>query len=151
MGKGIAAMSSRPVRARAENKNKILTEKCCLWLAALVLSCSIGFSLLIIDIATNNSNHSPTNAVIGSASVASYISSISTITSGATNNNNGNQAQLHPPLHLVFSTDCSLYQQWQSYALYYSAVQVKQGGKITRIVSGCTTASFVPIRRRSRK
>jgi hypothetical protein len=144
MGKGIAAMSSIPVGARADNKNKRLTEKCCLWLAALVLTCSIGFSLLIIVIATKNSNHyhSPTNSVIGSASVASYISSISTKTSGSTDNNNGNnkngnQGQLHPQLHLVFSTDCSLYQQWQSYVLYYSAVQVKQGGKITRIVSGC--------------
>jgi len=42
-----------------------------------------------------------------------------------------------PHLHLVFSTDCSSYQHWQSYVLYYSAVQVRQKGTITRIISGC--------------
>jgi hypothetical protein len=40
--------------------------------------------------------------------------------------------------HVVFSTDCSAYQHWQSYLLFYSAWRVKQTGYITRIVSGCT-------------
>lgn len=43
----------------------------------------------------------------------------------------------NPNLHLVFHTDCSTNQNWKSYALYFSATQVKQPGKITRIVSGC--------------
>ena len=39
--------------------------------------------------------------------------------------------------HLVFSTDCSSYQHWQSYLLFHSAMKVNQPGYITRIVSGC--------------
>ena len=40
-------------------------------------------------------------------------------------------------LHIIFSTDCSTYQQWQSYLFFYSAYTVGQPGYITRIVSGC--------------
>jgi len=40
-------------------------------------------------------------------------------------------------LHLIFSTDCSPYQHWQSYLVYYTAMKVKQPGHVTRIVSGC--------------
>jgi peptidyl serine alpha-galactosyltransferase len=39
--------------------------------------------------------------------------------------------------HIVFSTGCSLYQDWQSYVFFYGAVLAKQPGTITRIVSGC--------------
>ena len=39
--------------------------------------------------------------------------------------------------HLVFSTDCSPYQHWQSYLVYYTALKVRQPGHITRIASGC--------------
>ena len=39
--------------------------------------------------------------------------------------------------HLIFSTDCSPYQHWQSYLVYFTAMQVKQPGHVTRIVSGC--------------
>ena len=39
--------------------------------------------------------------------------------------------------HLVFSTDCSPYQHWQSYLVYYSAMLVRQPGHVTRIASGC--------------
>jgi hypothetical protein len=44
----------------------------------------------------------------------------------------------HDDLHIVFSTDCSGYQHWQSIALWYSAQAVGQRGPITRIASGCT-------------
>jgi hypothetical protein len=40
--------------------------------------------------------------------------------------------------HFVFSTDCSAYQHWQSYLLYYTAMKVRQPGHVTRIASGCT-------------
>lgn len=40
--------------------------------------------------------------------------------------------------HLVFSTDCSPYQHWQSYLLFYSALKVGQPGRVTRIASGCS-------------
>jgi hypothetical protein len=39
--------------------------------------------------------------------------------------------------HLVFSTDCSPYQHWQSYLVYYTAMKVHQTGFVTRIASGC--------------
>lgn len=39
--------------------------------------------------------------------------------------------------HIVFSTGCSLYQDWQSYVFFYQAMVSQQPGTITRIVSGC--------------
>mmetsp|Transcript_21776 Transcript_21776/g.36417 ORF Transcript_21776/g.36417 Transcript_21776/m.36417 type:complete len:492 (+) Transcript_21776:72-1547(+) len=41
-------------------------------------------------------------------------------------------------VHIVFSTDCSEYQDWQTLLLFHSAKVVGQVGKITRIASGCT-------------
>lgn len=41
-------------------------------------------------------------------------------------------------LHIIFSTDCSAYQHWQSYMLFFSALQVQQPGYVTRIASGCS-------------
>jgi len=41
-------------------------------------------------------------------------------------------------LYLVFSTDCSPSQHWESYLLFFSAMRAKQLGIITRIASGCT-------------
>jgi len=43
-------------------------------------------------------------------------------------------AQQH---HVVFSTDCSEYQHWQSFALFHSAKSSNQPGTVTRIASGC--------------
>ena len=40
-------------------------------------------------------------------------------------------------LHIIFSTGCNRYQQWQSQLLLASAANVGQRGRITRIVSGC--------------
>ena len=40
--------------------------------------------------------------------------------------------------HLIFSTDCSAYQHWQSYLMFHSAYKVNQPGTITRIASGCS-------------
>jgi hypothetical protein len=41
-------------------------------------------------------------------------------------------------LHIIFSTDCSTFQHWQSYLFFFSAFKVSQPGYITRIASGCT-------------
>ena len=40
-------------------------------------------------------------------------------------------------IHIVFSTDCRAYQDWQSLLLFHSAHSVGQKGTITRIASGC--------------
>ena len=41
-------------------------------------------------------------------------------------------------VHVIFSTDCSPFQSWQSFAVFHSAFSVSQPGLVTRIVSGCT-------------
>ena len=43
-----------------------------------------------------------------------------------------------PHVHLVFSTDCEVFQDWQSVVLFHSAMLVNQPGNITRIASGCS-------------
>jgi len=48
--------------------------------------------------------------------------------------------------HLIFSTDCSKYQHWQSYLVFFSAMKIKQPGHVTRIVSGCTDDEAVEIK-----
>lgn len=39
--------------------------------------------------------------------------------------------------HIVFSTGCSLYQDWQSYVFFHRVMTIGQAGTVTRIVSGC--------------
>lgn len=41
-------------------------------------------------------------------------------------------------LHLIFSTDCQFFQDWQSLLVFHSAIRVKQRGRVTRIASGCS-------------
>eukprot|EP00954_Amorphochlora_amoebiformis_P023037 1357493-Amorphochlora_amoeboformis.AAC.1 len=51
-------------------------------------------------------------------------------------------------IHIVFSTDCGGYQNWQATALTYSALMVGQKGHITRIVTNCPDdADFAMMRR----
>lgn len=40
-------------------------------------------------------------------------------------------------IHVVFSTDCGSFQDWQTLVLFHSAIVVGQKGRITRIASGC--------------
>ena len=47
--------------------------------------------------------------------------------------------------HIVFSTDCSFFQDWQTLLIFHSAVSVKQKGLITRIASGCDDAKKVEL------
>jgi len=49
--------------------------------------------------------------------------------------------------HLIFSTDCSPYQHWQSYLVYFSAMKVRQPGRVTRIASGCEDEDKVLMQR----
>mmetsp|Transcript_26744 Transcript_26744/g.25617 ORF Transcript_26744/g.25617 Transcript_26744/m.25617 type:complete len:512 (-) Transcript_26744:103-1638(-) len=46
----------------------------------------------------------------------------------------------HNNIHVVFSTDCSFYQDWQTLVVFHSAMAVGQKGEITRIASGCDEA-----------
>ena len=40
--------------------------------------------------------------------------------------------------HVVFSTDCTDYQNWQSYVFFFHSAKIGQPGTITRIASGCS-------------
>jgi hypothetical protein len=51
-------------------------------------------------------------------------------------------------VHIVFSTGCSPSQDWQSYAFFFHAVQVRQPGEITRIVAGCNETQQAELARR---
>lgn len=48
--------------------------------------------------------------------------------------------------HLVFSTGCSEFQDWQSIGVYSSAQAVGQRGIITRIASGCSESQQAALR-----
>ena len=50
-----------------------------------------------------------------------------------------------PGMHVVFSTDCSRYHDWESLLLFHSAKAVKQQGTVTRIASGCSDEKKVEI------
>lgn len=41
-------------------------------------------------------------------------------------------------MHVVFSTDCSFFQDWQTLLVFHSAITVGQPGAVTRIASGCS-------------
>lgn len=41
------------------------------------------------------------------------------------------------PYHTIFSTGCSIFQDWQSYVFFYHIFRSGQEGHVTRIVSGC--------------
>jgi len=71
-----------------------------------------------------------------SSSISSSSSSSSS--SGFANDANDDESNYNPNYHLVFSTDCSAFQHWQSYLVFHSAMKVNQPGTVTRIASGCT-------------
>jgi len=48
-------------------------------------------------------------------------------------------------MHVIFSTDCTPYQDWQTLVLFHSATVVGQKGPITRIASGCTPEKQVEL------
>ena len=45
-------------------------------------------------------------------------------------------AGTYDDVHVVFTTGCSGYQNWQSETLLYSWARVKHPGRITRIIAG---------------
>jgi len=49
--------------------------------------------------------------------------------------------------HTVFSTGCSIFQDWQSYVLFYHMLHSGQEGPVTRIASGCNSKDSVILRK----
>jgi hypothetical protein len=54
--------------------------------------------------------------------------------------------EVEPPVHVVFSTDCTFFQDWQTLLVFHSAVVIGQRGNITRIASGCTDEKMLELR-----
>lgn len=50
----------------------------------------------------------------------------------------GAKEESEDTIHIIFSTDCSEYQDWQTLVLFHSAVAVEQRGPLSRIASGCS-------------
>ena len=59
------------------------------------------------------------------------------------NNNSNNDVEYH----IVFSTGCSAFQDWQSYVFFYQAMKIQQPGTVTRIVSGCNPTEEETLRK----
>jgi hypothetical protein len=57
----------------------------------------------------------------------------STSTQTATSIGSGSDVKYH----IIFSTSCSTFQDWQSYVFFHEALVSNQPGTVTRIVSGC--------------
>lgn len=55
------------------------------------------------------------------------------------------QKSTEPAVHVVFSTDCSPFQDWQTLLVFHSARVVAQQGHITRIASGCSDKKQVEL------
>ena len=68
-----------------------------------------------------------------------------------TKNKNQTNTKVHDAdnveYHIVFSTGCSAFQDWQSYVFFFQALKVQQPGTITRIVSGCQDDEEATVRR----
>lgn len=50
------------------------------------------------------------------------------------------------PYHTIFSTGCSIFQDWQSYVFFYHVFRSGQEGHITRIASGCDVEDEMKIK-----
>ena len=53
--------------------------------------------------------------------------------------------------HIVFSTGCSVWQDWQSYVFFYHVHKSGQMGNVTRIVSGCSPDEEIALRQLHQK
>ena len=65
------------------------------------------------------------------------------------NNNNkdaDNDNKTTPKFHIVFSTGCSIFQDWQSYTFFYFAKISGQPGEVTRVASGCNPHDAVALK-----
>ena len=64
---------------------------------------------------------------------------------GTSNSTEGYFLTHSTPYHTIFSTGCSIFQDWQSYVFFYHVFQSGQEGHVTRIASGCTGKSKVEL------
>lgn len=103
------------------------------WQSGLVDKKKLAEIVTEVDNAFNRSDtnlrHRPPPVVLGGTKPVRANTKVSQVDSaGATDGE----------MHVVFSTDCSEYQDWQTLLLFHSAKVVGQKGRITRIASGCS-------------
>ncbi len=126
-----------------------------IWLLVLVFFWQSGYlhssknqTLRLVDSALSNTENSIKNKLL-----RIHVPQISgNIHQPPLQRSNHNQQVTHVldwkdtyDIHVVFSTDCGAYQDWQSLVVFHSAQVVKQPGPVTRIASGCDESKKVTL------
>ena len=62
-----------------------------------------------------------------------------------TNSNSIKTDVEHEHIHVVFTTDCGQYQDWQSILLFHSAKISGHTGRVTRVACGCSSRKKVKL------
>ncbi len=148
-------------RGSAERRNKSSIIPTSL-IGTVIISCGLILFLLVSTLLSSKSNNSAVGNVSGSSSGVEIITdgknqntaqqlrrNAAANNEYASNNNNNQKSTPQTPpnttspttgatLHIIFSTDCSPFQHWQSYLFFHRAYTINQPGYITRIASGCT-------------
>ena len=112
----------------------------CLFLAFLTLAAgTIAMSALAgFHLLPENVLHSSGEEVHPSNNLRQHNLEHARQFANAYRNPNKSQERVPPKYHMVFSTSCSPFQNWQGLAFFYFARKVRQPGTITRLVSGCS-------------
>lgn len=123
-------------KRKNEGGSKIIA---CFVVTSLVLSLFFAISSIYVsrDQAKKDDNETKPSNDMHVASIP-IINGIDKLEKSNTEQEQINNSGSSPNYHIVFSTDCSGYQKWQSYLLFYSAFKVDQPGTVTRIASGCS-------------
>ena len=101
-----------------------------------------------IDVSSKESSKIPSAAV--SSSVATELADLEKV--DISNTSREYVASMdNSDIHVIFSTDCNAFQDWQSLLLFHSAHQVGQIGPVTRIASGCNEEQKLQLKRLYRK
>lgn len=77
-----------------------------------------------------------TSNIVSTATSAAIATQVPIVVPKDTESNNRHLGHVH----VIFSTDCEYYQDWQTLVMFQSAIVVGQKGPITRIASGCSEA-----------
>lgn len=122
---------SRPRGAGTKGKTNILPI-----LIVFVLGCVLVMVMLVHSISTAavNGDVTPLSPV---HAAEEFVVTRESPTKAEKDSPPANPAASEPNQHIIFSTECGKFQDWQSYVFFYHAWKVKQPGTVTRIVTGC--------------
>mmetsp|Transcript_33810 Transcript_33810/g.54860 ORF Transcript_33810/g.54860 Transcript_33810/m.54860 type:complete len:556 (-) Transcript_33810:243-1910(-) len=111
-------------RQRSKAKARVMNRLCSCYFCTLLTIYAIFVSALVIPLAFEESSSSSSTTTSSSSSSLAI-------------QNPKECSESDKKIHIIFSTGCNLFQQWQAEVLLNSAKRVGQCGRITRIVSGC--------------